>query len=43
MQIKSRFTPGNLSGVQSFHMKKHRHAVHARVIFWGVGGLLETL
>ena len=23
--------------------KKHRHAMHAKVIFWGVGGLLETL
>ena len=23
--------------------KKHRHAMHARVIFLGLGGLLETL
>ena len=23
--------------------EKHRHTMHARVIFWGVDGLLETL
>ena len=23
--------------------KKYRHAMHARVIFWGVDGLIETL
>ena len=22
---------------------KHRNSMHARVIFWGVGGLIETL
>ena len=27
----------------NYIMLKHRHAMHVRVIFWGVGGLLETL
>ena len=33
----------NLLKNLNYIMLKHRHAMHVRVIFWGVGGLRETL